>query len=366
MAGGAVGTLAIVPLFSYVMLAYGWRIALYILAGMILMIVPLTLVLFKSELNQPQNLKSVDLAIPPSDIPPSDSKKFGSKSTSNTITRNQAFLETVEEEEESVTIPEHLESVIIKEPLGQIICRLFQNKTQLILMLVKVLCGYTSTGFAGTHLIALVEDRGLTQTEGATVLAIVSGASGVGLILVGFLSDKFSCKGVLIGIFLLRGLAYVLLHFATTRASLIGFAVVYGLGEAGTVPPSVQLLLVATGKETLGISSGLVFFMHAVGTSIGMYTSGAMYSHVHNYTMVIWICSILSFLCVPLLMLLPTSKTKDDSEGNTKTNTAGESTSSEIKLDDGGTTPNLSQSPTPRLTQSEQAIHIAAASAVCC
>ncbi|MFZ3237482.1 MAG: MFS transporter [Stellaceae bacterium] len=137
-------------------------------------------------------------------------------------------------------------------------------------------CGATTNGLIGTHLIPACVDHGLSEVAGAGLLAAAGVFSFVGGTLSGWLSDRCDNRLLLAWYYGLRGLALMYLPFAFGM-SIYGlplFAVFYGLDWIASVPPTVRLLNRVVGTEKTGIMVAWITVIHQIGGASAAYLGG--------------------------------------------------------------------------------------------
>ena len=137
-------------------------------------------------------------------------------------------------------------------------------------------CGATTNGLIGTHLIPACVDHGLSEVAGAGLLAVTGVFSFVGGTLSGWLSDRWDNRVLLAWYYGLRGLALMYLPFAF-GVSVYGlplFAVFYGLDWIASVPPTVRLLNRVVGAEKTGIMVAWITVIHQIGGALAAYLGG--------------------------------------------------------------------------------------------
>ncbi|HEY3911643.1 MAG TPA: MFS transporter [Stellaceae bacterium] len=137
-------------------------------------------------------------------------------------------------------------------------------------------CGATTNGLIGTHLIPACVDHGLSEVAGAGLLAAAGVFSFIGGTLSGWLSDRCDNRLLLAWYYGLRGLALMYLPFAFGR-SVFGlplFAVFYGLDWIASVPPTVRLLNRVVGSEKTGIMVAWITVIHQIGSATAAYLGG--------------------------------------------------------------------------------------------
>ena len=120
------------------------------------------------------------------------------------------------------------------------------------------ICGFTTNGLVGTHLIAFCSDHGIVEVQAASLLALMGFFDLFGTTFSGWLTDRFDPRKLLFFYYGLRGLALIYLPYSDF--SLVGlsvFAVFYGLDWLATVPPTVRIANEAFGDK----NAPLVFWL---------------------------------------------------------------------------------------------------------
>jgi predicted MFS family arabinose efflux permease len=147
-------------------------------------------------------------------------------------------------------------------------------------------CGASTNGYVGTHLIAMCSDYGMTQVQGATLLAAMGIFDLFGTTLSGWLSDRFNARLLLFWYYGLRGLSLIYLPYAfgIDFFGLPLFAVFYGLDWIATVPPTVRLATDVYGKESAPIVFGWVVAGHQLGAAFAALGGGMLRSSLGSYT----------------------------------------------------------------------------------
>ncbi|MGE5270017.1 MAG: MFS transporter [Thiohalocapsa sp.] len=139
-------------------------------------------------------------------------------------------------------------------------------------------CGASTNGLIGTHLIPACVDHGLTEVVGAGLLATTGVFAFIGGTASGWLSDRFDNRFLLFWYYGLRGLSLMYLPFALDMSfyGLSLFTVFYGLDWIASVPPTVRLLTRAVGGERLGIMVAWITVIHQVGGAAAAYLAGVL------------------------------------------------------------------------------------------
>jgi predicted MFS family arabinose efflux permease len=139
-------------------------------------------------------------------------------------------------------------------------------------------CGATTNGLIGTHLIAACVDHGLNEVAGAGLLAATGVFAVLGGTIAGWLSDRWDNRLLLFGYYGLRGLSLLYLPFAFDMSvyGLPVFSIVYGLDWIASAPPTVRLLTGVVGPERIGIMVAWITVIHQVGSASAAYLAGVL------------------------------------------------------------------------------------------
>jgi MFS family permease len=144
------------------------------------------------------------------------------------------------------------------------------------LWLTFAICGATTNGLIGTHLIPHAIDLGLSEVTAAGALAMMGVLDIAGTLGSGWLSDRYDKRVLLAWYYGLRGVALLFLPYADDLTTLALFGVVYGLDWIATVPPTAGLASDIFGKRFGPIIFGWVFFGHQVGAALAAYGAGVL------------------------------------------------------------------------------------------
>lgn len=135
-------------------------------------------------------------------------------------------------------------------------------------------CGASTNGLVQTHFIALCGDYGMAAVTAAGVLAVIGIFDFLGTVGSGWLSDRYDSRWLLFWYYGLRGLSLLYLPF--TGFSFYGlslFAIFYGLDWVATVPPTVKLAADRFGEKA-NLVFGWIFAGHQLGAAFAAYGAG--------------------------------------------------------------------------------------------
>lgn len=145
------------------------------------------------------------------------------------------------------------------------------------------ICGASTNGLIGTHLIPACVDHGIPEVRAAGLLATMGLFDLAGTTFSGWLTDRFDGRKLLFTYYALRGLSLVFLPRAlSANAGLFVFAIFYGLDWIATVPPTMRLSTESFGSEG-PIVFGWVVAMHQVGASVAALGAGVARTEFGDY-----------------------------------------------------------------------------------
>ncbi len=146
-------------------------------------------------------------------------------------------------------------------------------------------CGASTNGLIGTHLVPACMDHGIPEVQAAGLLAVMGVFDLVGTTGSGWLSDRFDNRILLFAYYGLRGLSllYLPFGFVSEGHGLAVFAVFYGLDWIATVPPTVALARQAFGVEKTGLVFGWIMASHQIGAALAASIAGAIRTSNGSY-----------------------------------------------------------------------------------
>ncbi|ADG09559.1 MFS transporter [Caulobacter segnis] len=166
----------------------------------------------------------------------------------------------------------------------QALGRAARTRTFWLLFLGFFICGLTTNGLIGVHMIAFCGDRGMPEVRAAGLLALMGLFDLFGTTASGWLTDRYDSRKLLFVYYVLRGLSLIYLPFSDfSVVSLSAFAVFYGLDWIATVPPTVCLATEAFGDRDGPIVFGWIAAGHQLGAATAAIGAGAIRASQGQY-----------------------------------------------------------------------------------
>ncbi|MDC8771374.1 MFS transporter [Roseateles albus] len=240
-AAGSFGQFLMVPVSNWLISSNGWQDALFILACMSLIIIPLAF-----------GLREPKTAAP------------------SPHTHSQSIVQA------------------LREAFGY---RSFQ-----LLMAGYFVCGFQVV-FIGVHMPSYLKDQGLSPQVATYALALIGLFNVFGTYAAGSLGQRFPKRYILSCIYALRSVAIVaFLTAPLTPSSVYLFSAVMGLLWLSTIPPTNAVLAQMFGIQHMSMLSGFVFLSHQIGSFLGVWLGGRLYDQTGSYDVVWWLAVALGVM----------------------------------------------------------------------
>ena len=249
-ASTATGQLIFLPLLASVIERQGWRFGILIVASPVALMIPIVFALLREQ--------PADLGIP---------AYGGTAGAAPTL---------------APANPARIAIAALADGL--------RSRDFWLLTLTFVICGASTNGLVGTHLIPAAHDHGIPEVRAAGLLAIMGIFDLAGTTASGWLSDRWDSRRLLAWYYGLRGLSLLFLPFAlgAPGTALWVFAVFYGLDWIATVPPTVKLATDAFGSARAPVMFGWIAAGHQVGAALTALTAGWVRTTLGDYQVAFW------------------------------------------------------------------------------
>ena len=170
-----------------------------------------------------------------------------------------------------------------KESALQVLKESLKHKGFRLLILGFFVCGFQIT-LVATHVPRYVQDRGLEDWTGFAILSLIGLFNIIGVLIMGYLGDKYSKKMLLSGLYFLRAISIGLFIFLPpSQISALAFGVTFGLVWLATVPATNGIVAQIFGTKNISMLFGIVFLNHQIGSFLGAYLGGLFYDIFGNF-----------------------------------------------------------------------------------
>ena len=175
-----------------------------------------------------------------------------------------------------------------KQSLVHALGEAFGHRSYVLLVLGFFTCGFQLL-FITVHLPAYLVDRGLSADAGAWTIGVIGLFNIVGSILAGWLGDRMPKRYLLSIIYFARSLAVIaFIMLPATFTTAVMFGAVMGLLWLSTVPPTNGLVALMFGTRWLATLFGFAFFSHQVGGFLGVWLGGVLFEAYGSYNVIWW------------------------------------------------------------------------------
>jgi len=280
IAGMGLGQLVIIITLTFLLTTIGWRTAYAIIgAANLFIVVPVVLMFARSG---PGKTGAAASALEPSED--------GSS--------------TVDE-----TIGEPLGEPNKERPLvaANSVRDLFRSRHMWLLMGMFALCGFQDF-FVLTHVVAFATDLGVSDLLAGNMLAFMGLTALAGVMLSGYLSDRYGPAVPSVLCFVIRTGIFVFILNSQSTPSIMVFALLYGSTFFITAPLGVIFAGQIFGSRYLGTVSGIVSMVHQVFGGLGALAGGLFFDAFGRYDGAFALVLGLALLAVVVSALLHRSR----------------------------------------------------------
>jgi sugar phosphate permease len=164
------------------------------------------------------------------------------------------------------------------------------------------ICGFTSNGLIGTHLLPHAVEHGFAEVTAAGAMGLMGLMNVVGTLGSGWLTDRHDNRRLLAIYYGLRAVAIMALPFISEAYGLYAFAILMGLDWIATVPPTANLTARIWGRASVGSIYGWIFFSHMVGAAIAAYAGGLVREAFGDYSAIFIAAALLGGVAMLLAL----------------------------------------------------------------
>ncbi len=241
-AGGSSGQVVMIPVGHYLVENEGWVFALYVMAALTALIVPLAVAM---------------------------------------MTRRDKVADGVQ---------------AASQATGAALREAFGHSGYRLLIAGYFVCGL-QTMFIGTHFVVMLENLSVDAEVAAYALALIGLFNIIGTFVWGSMGGRFRQKYLLCWLYSLRSLAMMLfILLPITSTSVIVFSCAMGLLWLGTVPLTGSIVARVFGLRHMGMLFGFAFVAHQFGSFIGIYGAGYFFDMFGNFNIVWWSAIIMGLV----------------------------------------------------------------------
>jgi len=167
-----------------------------------------------------------------------------------------------------------------------------------------LICGATSNGLIGTHLLPHSIEHGIPAVAAAATVGVMGGMNFVGTLASGWLTDKVDPRRLLAVFYVFRGVSLFILPFVSDFSGLLIFAIIFGLDWFATVPPTIILTAQRFGSRSVGTLYGWIFACHQLGAAAASFGGGWIRVWFGDYYLAFFAGATLALIAAGLASLI--------------------------------------------------------------
>jgi len=178
-----------------------------------------------------------------------------------------------------------------EQTIGQALREAFKYPSFQLLMAGYFVCGFQVV-FIGVHMPSYLKDKGLSPQVASYALALIGLFNVFGTYIAGSLGQKMAKRKILATIYFSRAVVIaVFLAAPLSPLSVYIFASLMGLLWLSTVPPTNAVVAQIFGIQHLSMLGGFIFFSHQIGSFMGVWLGGYLYDRTGSYD-IVWYIAI--------------------------------------------------------------------------
>ncbi|XP_055320717.1 monocarboxylate transporter 12-B-like [Sitodiplosis mosellana] len=287
LAGSGLGTFVLVPFVNFLSEEYGWRRALMILAG-ILLICGLLGILYRPLSSTQENPKPENLDTC------SDISKQSEYQQNDHLKSMDISPPTTNSKPISKSLAKMMNLSLLKDP----IFILFNLATLLTSL------GYYVPYFCLADLVSII---GVSSEDASHLLSIIGIVNTVGRVILGYISDRPCINRLWVYniCLIICGIATGMSLLCFDYETLIVFAIVFGFTSGAYITLTSVIITDLFGLEKLEGAYGLIFLFEGIANFLGPPIAGYLFDRTHTYTPGFLLAAFMISLSGAILFAMP-------------------------------------------------------------
>jgi MFS family permease len=267
LSGNCIGQFVLVPVMTYFVINYGWRIS-HFLIGVVMLVVNTALALFVIK-GDPEDLGYKPYGFHEGNIPGEKNEVQASDGPRKDMTLTEAM----------------------------------KTRSLWLIFTFMLFCG-TADFLVATHLIPFATDYGISPTSAGNMLAWMGLLGMAGILVAGPTADRIGNKIPLSMVFFLRVLLLLLIVKYQNPVSLYIFALLFGFTFLITAPLLPALIGNLFGLSHVGLISGFLMTIHYLGGGLGAFFGGLIFDITGSYQNAFLLLSLISLIAAISCILI--------------------------------------------------------------
>ena len=185
----------------------------------------------------------------------------------------------------------------------KLIATLAKSKHMWLLLLIFGLCGFQDF-FIATHLVAFAKDNEIGNSLSGFILALMGLMGLPGVILCGYITDRFGPAIPTLICFLIRTVIFAIIIYYQNTTTILIFSLLYGSTFLITAPLVAIYAKQIFGSKLMGLTGGIIIMVHQLLGGLGAVLGAVIFDNLGSYNLAFIISLAAAIVAVLISMKL--------------------------------------------------------------
>tara|TARA_Y100000590_G_scaffold306078_1_gene345300 strand:- start:2170 stop:3405 length:1236 start_codon:yes stop_codon:yes gene_type:complete len=177
------------------------------------------------------------------------------------------------------------------------------SKHMWLLLLVFGICGFQDF-FVNTHLVAFANDNEIGKALSGFILALMGLMGLPGVIICGYITDRFGPAIPTLICFLIRTVIFVIIIYYQNTSTIVVFSLFYGSTFLITAPLVAIYAKQVFGSKLMGLTGGIIIMIHQLLGGLGAVLGAVVFDNLGSYDLAFIVSLATSIVAIVISLKL--------------------------------------------------------------
>lgn len=178
-----------------------------------------------------------------------------------------------------------------------------KSKHMWLLLLIFGICGFQDF-FINTHLVAFAKDNEIGNSLSGFILALMGLMGLPGVIICGYITDRFGPAIPTLICFLIRGVIFTMIIFYQNTGTILVFSLLYGSTFLITAPLVAIYAKQIFGSKLMGLTGGIIIMVHQLLGGLGAVLGARIFDTLGSYNLAFIISLVIAIIAILISLKL--------------------------------------------------------------